>query len=50
MSLTEAREEFIRWDHLAVKFPELPAIQRARITAYQMWLQAVRNFRNGSMS
>ncbi len=46
MTLKEARDEFIRWERLAIKFPTTAAIQRARLTAYTMWLQAVRNFRN----
>jgi hypothetical protein len=44
--LAPAREELQRFDRMVQKFPANAALNRARLMAYAMWLQAVRNFRN----
>lgn len=45
MTLWEACDEFIRWDHLAMRFKDNQAIQGARKRAYEQWLVAVRYWR-----
>ncbi len=42
MSLSEAREAFIRAERLAVKFPRNHACQVQRKIAYNDWIQSVR--------
>lgn len=45
--LDSARDEFCRFDRMVQKFPGNAALNRARSTAYRMWIRAVRNWRNG---
>jgi len=47
MTIKTASFAYQYWDGLAMQFPHLAAVQRARLRAYRDWLQAVRAFRNG---
>lgn len=41
MTIKEARDEYIRFDALVVKFPGNHAINKARANAYDIWIRAV---------
>jgi hypothetical protein len=45
MTLTEARALYCLSDKLAVEYPKHWCFQRARVLAYQRWLEACREFR-----
>ena len=44
-NLAVARAELVRWEQLALRYPDNAAIRRARARSWDAWWVAVRNWR-----